>query len=63
MKISLDAMGANNAPISTVKGAIKSKKNKLKYTLKSFNENLTKDIANRISRHLFIKDQGYDEKK
>ena len=63
MKISLDAMGVNNAPISTVKGSIKSKKNTLKYTLKSINEILTNDIANRISRHLFIKDQGYDEKK
>ena len=63
MKISLDAMCANNAPISTVKYAIKSKKNTLKYTLKSINEILTKDIANRISRYLFIKDQGYDEKK
>ena len=63
MEISLDAMGADNAPISTVKSAIKSKKYTLKYTLKSINENLTKDIDNRISRHLFIKDQGYDEKK
>ena len=63
MKISLDAVGADNAPISIVKGAIKSKKNALKYTLKPIHENLTKDIANRIFRHLFTIDQGYDRKK